>query len=149
MIKPVMALSLIQMIRTVHNCNLPIEVILLFTTEHKIFYMGEQDLSKKSRDLLNQIDGVSTRDIQLIFDPDLIDIWGFAIKPFALLASSFQKAMLIDADVVFLQSPSRLFDSKLFSQTGALFFQDRTLPQSLEVSESLDLIVKHFFDLER
>ncbi|KAJ3275650.1 hypothetical protein HDV01_007653 [Terramyces sp. JEL0728] len=51
----------------------------------------------------------------------------WAIKPFAMLASSFENAMLIDADVVFLQSPEQLFSSKLYKENAALFYHDRSL----------------------
>ena len=44
-----------------------------------------------------------------------------------MLASSFENAMLIDSDVVFIQNPEKLFGSHLFKNEGALFFHDRTL----------------------
>ncbi|KAJ3260147.1 hypothetical protein HK103_001223 [Boothiomyces macroporosus] len=67
----------------------------------EVFYIGNGDLSEENQK--------------------------WAIKPFAMLASSFENAMLIDADVVFLQSPELLFSSKLYLENKALFYHDRSL----------------------
>ncbi|KAJ2995481.1 hypothetical protein HDV02_000766 [Globomyces sp. JEL0801] len=92
-----LALTTMKMIRQNLKSNLPFE----------IFYVGDDDLSVKNRKLLEEIP--------------------FAIKPFALLASSFRHAMLMDADVVFLQPPEKLFDLESYKRTGAFFFHDRSL----------------------
>ena len=112
-----MALATLKMIRNVHFSNLPIEV----------FYMGDQDLSAENRKVLESLNDVKTRDITQLFDDKQLKLGGWAIKTFAILASSFQNAMLIDADVVFLQSPEVLFASRLFGKYGTLFFHDRSL----------------------
>ena len=108
-----MTATLIESIRNIHNCDLSIE----------IFYNGEDDLSEHNRLALESYKDVKTRDISKIFDPDFLKIWGFAIKPFALLASSFRSAMLVDADVTFIESPSELFKSQIYQSRGALFFK--------------------------
>ena len=112
-----MALATLKMIRNVHFSNLPIEV----------FYMGDHDLSAENRKVLESLNDVTTRDIKTIFDDSQLKLGGWAIKTFAILASSFQNAMLIDADVVFLQSPDVLFASRIFGKYGSLFFHDRSL----------------------
>ncbi|KAJ3269814.1 hypothetical protein HDV01_000911 [Terramyces sp. JEL0728] len=111
-----LALSTILMIRKVHKCNLPVE----------IFYIGEQDLSMENQNTLNVLPNTKTIDITKIFNNDILKLDGWDSKPFALLASSFRNAMIIDADTVFLQSPELLFKNKLYLENGALFFQDRT-----------------------
>ena len=108
-----MTLALIESIRTIHKNDLPIEV----------FYNGDDDLSQEKRDQLERFADVKTRDISDFFDMDALNIWGFAIKPFAMLASSFRSAMLVDADVTFIQSPQSLFDAPLYKSRGALFFK--------------------------
>jgi hypothetical protein len=112
-----MAIATLRMLREVHNSTLPFEV----------FYIGEGDLSVENRALFEEIPFTATRDITKIFNNDILKLQGWAIKAFALLASSFQNSMLIDADVVFLQSPEILFQSKTFLKHGALFFHDRSL----------------------
>ncbi|KAJ3314536.1 hypothetical protein HDV04_006075 [Boothiomyces sp. JEL0838] len=112
-----LAISTLRIIRDVHGSKIPFEV----------FYNGDGDLSRENRAKFEKVPNTKTVDIQKILDNNQIKIGGWAIKSFALLASSFDKAMLIDADVVFLQSPDVLFDGKLFEKNGALFFHDRSL----------------------
>lgn len=112
-----LALSTMRMIREVHQSDLPFEV----------FYTGDGDLSPDNRKRFEKISNTVTKDITKIFDNDILKISGWAIKGFAILASSFENAMLIDSDVVFIQSPETLFSSYLFKSYGALFFHDRSL----------------------
>jgi Mannosyltransferase putative len=112
-----LAISTLRMIREIHQSDLPVEV----------FYIGDNDLSPESRKKFEKIPFTTTRDITKIFDDEIMKLGGWAIKGFALLASSFKNAMLIDADVVFIQSPETLFSSYLFKTYGALFFHDRSL----------------------
>lgn len=53
----------------------------------------------------------------------------WAVKPFAALASRFEQVILIDADVVFVQSPETLLDHPGYQETGTLFFLERQLDQ--------------------
>lgn len=56
---------------------------------------------------------------------------GWAIKPFAMLMSTFREVIFIDADSFFFRDPAKLFDDPDYKKTGALFFRDRTiLPES-------------------
>lgn len=112
-----LALSTLRMIREVHRSDLPFEV----------FYIGDGDLSVENRKKFEEIPNTVTRDITKIFNNDILKLGGWAIKGFAILASSFENAMLIDSDVVFIQSPDTLFSSYLFKTYGALFFHDRSL----------------------
>lgn len=111
------AVASLQMIREIHNCFLPVEV----------FYAGDQELSLHNRNILEGIPFIVTKDINLIFDDKLVNIFGYGIKPFALLASSFRNAILIDADVFFFQSPEQLLNSEDFQSSRALFYTDRAL----------------------
>ena len=80
-----MAIAAITMIRDIFNCQLPVEV----------FFMGEEDLSFGSQEILEALPHVTTVNIDHIFDTDSLHIWGWSVKSFALLASSFENAMLI------------------------------------------------------
>ena len=80
---------------------------------------------------------------------------GWALRPFAILASSFKKVILTDADTVFLQNPELLLEEPGFKKTGALFYHDRILsPAKLETYEWLDNMLeevnaKHLDDLKK
>lgn len=111
------ALSTMHMIRKVHSSKLPFE----------IFYTGKDDLSVENRERLESVPNTRTRDITKLFDNDILKLSGWAVKAFALLGSSFKNAMLIDADVVFLQPPDVLFESEFFKENKAVFFHDRSL----------------------
>lgn len=48
------------------------------------------------------------------------------MKPFAVIASRFQKTILVDADVIFLQKPEIIFDVHAgMETTGSSFHHDR------------------------
>jgi hypothetical protein len=112
-----MVIAMIRMIREVHRSKLPVD----------IFYIGDKDLSKANRKLLGSLTGVKTKNILDYFDNDILELEGYSVKVFALLASSFRNAMLIDADTIFLQSPERIFDHPSFHTHHAVFFRDRSL----------------------
>jgi hypothetical protein len=79
-----MAVANIKMIRQVFNSNIPVEV----------FYMGEGDLSLENRNRLESIPFTRTVDLFTIFNNNIMKIGGWAIKPFAMLASSFQNVCI-------------------------------------------------------
>ncbi|KAI0509700.1 glycosyltransferase family 71 protein [Xylaria bambusicola] len=103
------------------GCDLPIEIM----------YLGDSDLDEDHRFELEALPGVTTRDISQMVDDDGWELAGWAIKPFAMLMSSFREVIFIDADSFFLRNPAELFDDYDYKQTGALFFRDRTImPES-------------------
>jgi len=53
----------------------------------------------------------------------------WAIKLFALLASSFEQAILLDADAVMVQDPGNVFNYSDYLETGTYLFHDRLLWQ--------------------
>jgi hypothetical protein len=52
-----------------------------------------------------------------------------------MLASSFSQLIFIDADVLFLQDPNKVYfeDSKLFKDFGTMFYFDRTIVRAHHV----------------
>ncbi|KAF9329094.1 hypothetical protein BG006_007812, partial [Podila minutissima] len=66
-------------------------------------------------------------DINKSFDNGYLQLKGWAIKSFAILASRFENATLIDTDVFFLQDLSELFKDPTYEELGVLFFYDRTV----------------------
>ncbi|KAI9358461.1 mannosyltransferase putative-domain-containing protein [Pilaira anomala] len=112
------AISSIRAIREVLGCNLPIE----------IFFVRDDDLSMAKRSYL----ATEFSDIRLMKLEDSISKYytrfgGWAMKPFAILASKFTEVIMMDADVFFFQDPSLLLNDAGYKKTGSLFFYDRTL----------------------
>jgi len=112
-----LARSTIDTLRNVLHSEIPIEII----------YNGEDDLSKDKRKILKKYKDVYTTDISKFYDNKIIDIDGWAIKPYAILASRFEEVILIDADVMYLRDPMELYEDSGYKETGTLFFRDRTL----------------------
>jgi hypothetical protein len=112
-----LALHLIRSIRH-FDCRLPVVV----------YYLGPEDLDLKARNILDAMENVSTVDMMEMFDTKALDLQrGWDMKPFAILASPFSETMLVDADAVFMQNPEKVFEDSGYSETGALYFPDRTL----------------------
>ena len=111
-----MAVHAIRVIRLL-NCSLPVEV----------FYLGKDDLNPNSIAFLNSMPDVTAINIENVFDNTLLKLHGWDIKPFAILGSSFQEVVLMDADVVMVQSPEVMFNFTEYIEHGALFFADRLL----------------------
>ncbi|KAJ3099278.1 hypothetical protein HDU97_003296 [Phlyctochytrium planicorne] len=113
-----LAINLLVSLRTVLNSTIPVEV----------WYAGPDDLEAEQLEMLETIKGVKTFDIYEVFGSEAKLLEGWAIKPFAMLASTFKEVIFVDADVLFLQDPYMLFDrSQIFQRFGQLFFQDRTI----------------------
>ncbi|KAJ3061191.1 hypothetical protein HDU99_005640, partial [Rhizoclosmatium hyalinum] len=108
---------LILTIRNILKCNLPIE----------IFYNGDQDLVKAKRDILAKLPGSITFVNLQERLPNVKDMFGYSIKPFVILASSFREVIFLDDDVTLLQNPDTfLAESKLWKDYGSIFFLDRS-----------------------
>jgi alpha 1,2-mannosyltransferase len=113
------------------GCLLPIE----------IFYAGSEELGK---------DPQRTR---LLFETDIGDVTfidtttkdlgipptklrGFEIKSYALLLTSFDDILFLDADCAVLQDPEGLFDNHIVKRFGNLFWPDYPYSDAL-IHESL------------
>lgn len=121
----VLAAQNIRTLRNVLGSTIPIE----------IFYAGEHDFPREKRERLgNLAPNIQTLNILDYYDDavaginDSLTENGWVIKPFAMLASRFQKAILIDADTIFLQRPDDYFDNDIhLKETGTLFYHDRAV----------------------
>lgn len=109
-------LTSIQSLREM-GCDLPVEVM----------YLGDDDLGEENRDKLEAIDGVMTRDLSPMVNDAGWKLAGWALKPFAIMLSSFREAIFIDADSLFLRDPATLFLDPDYQAKGALFFKDRII----------------------
>lgn len=116
------ACHLIASLTRVHKTKLPIQVV----------YAGDQDLTASGRKALQDASSgteIEMLDILTIFDDATLKLetGGWAIKPFAALASRFEQVILLDADAVFLQDPSQLLLQDRYREAGVLLFHDRLL----------------------
>jgi len=118
-------LHLIGSIRNVLGSNLPVQVM----------YAGENDLPSNYRQTLRSMfRDVETLDLLTIFNDTTIDFQHgtWAIKPFAILASTFEQVIALDGDAVFLQKPDVILESHSgYRSRGALLFHDRLLWQNV------------------
>ena len=108
-------------VRNVLKSNIPIEVM----------FAGDNDLHPRRQRAIETLgDNIVAVDILNIFDENIVGLkgGGWAIKPFAALASSFQQIIIADADAVFLQPPEAVFSQPAYHETGTLFFHDRIIP---------------------
>ncbi|KIX04358.1 uncharacterized protein Z518_05226 [Rhinocladiella mackenziei CBS 650.93] len=117
------ACHLITNIRQVLGSQLPIQIA----------YSGDEDLPKNFRDFVTSVEpDVSTFDVTSVFDDQTLDLphGGWAVKAFAILGSTFEQVMLLDADDVFLQRPDVIFNEHpKYLERGNLLFHDRLLWQ--------------------
>ena len=121
----VLAVQNIRTLRNVLGSTLPIE----------IFYAGERDFPSEKRKQLKDLDlNVKILNILDFYDDTVVGITdslaenGWVMKPFAMLASRFQKAILVDADTIFLQRPDAYFETDAqLKETGTLFYHDRAV----------------------
>lgn len=121
----VLAMQNIRTLRNVLGSTLPIDV----------FYAGEHDFPWDQRKHLEDLDhNIRILNILDFYDDTVAGIDeslaenGWVMKPFAMLASRFQKSILVDADTIFLQRPDAYFDDdKHLKETGTLFYHDRAV----------------------
>jgi len=117
------ACHLIRGIRNGLGSTLPIQIA----------YAGDGDLPMEYREKLMSLgDDIETLDLLPLIDDTTMDLGHgrFAIKPVAMLFSSFEQVMIVDADAVFLQPPEVLFENKGYQETGTYFFHDRLMYQN-------------------
>lgn len=114
------ACHLISGIRHVLGSTLPIQIA----------YAGDDDLPLEYREKVMSLgNDIETLDLLPLIDDTTMDLahGTYAIKPVAMLLSSFEQVMVVDADAVFLQPPEVLFESKGYQDTGTYFFHDRLM----------------------
>ena len=118
----VLAAHCVRVLQHVVNSTLPIQV----------FYSGNKDLPEVKREELRSLHPrLETIDIlnqQFNETSAGLENSGYAMKPFAALASSFDRVILIDADSIFLQRPDAYFNEHAgLNKTGLHYFHDRVI----------------------
>jgi hypothetical protein len=104
----------ITLLRRVLGCTLPVEV----------WYRGRDEMSHEMIELLRPF-GVKCIDLcEVQRRYPVRYLGGYESKPYAILHSSFQEVILLDADNVPLIDPSELLDHPEYQRTGAIFWPD-------------------------
>lgn len=94
----------------------------------EVFYGGPSDLDAEKAETLAELDHVTVVDLfQVLPKVHSYGLEGWAMKPFALLASSFEEVIFMDADVLFFQDPAVVFEMQGYKNTGNVFFHDRQM----------------------
>lgn len=136
------AAHLIISLRDVLKSELPIQIA----------YAGDGHLSPESRQLLGKVtargtQGLDFLDLLSIFDDSALRLQESknAVRSFAVLASKFEKVILVDPDTVFLQKPEVLFEQPALHKSRAVLFRDQRYPQriSAEYHQSWSAQVTH------
>ena len=114
-----LAAHAIRALRNVVRSELPIQVA----------YAGDDDLPRSKRRIMQALDPkLELINVLDYYDEGVTGLsgGGYAMKPFAALASRFEKVIIIDADTIFMQRPEDWFEwNKGLKRTGILFFHDR------------------------
>ncbi|MCJ1237222.1 hypothetical protein MMC14_005207 [Varicellaria rhodocarpa] len=111
---PVMVISLRMLRRT--GSTLPVEVFLMAESEY------EKEICDTVLPELNAKCIVLSEIIGAI--PHSVDIVQYQLKIFAMIFSSFQEILFLDADSFPLQDPKVLFKSELFREIGMITWPD-------------------------
>ena len=99
-----------------HGCALPIEV----------WHLGPEEMPPVFSRLL-AAQGVECIDAhRRLADLPVRQLRGWALKPYAVLASRFRHVLLLDADNVPARDPSFLFETPEYGRSGAIFWPDRS-----------------------
>ena len=97
-----------------HGCTLPIE----------IWYLGEEEMPTEFRDLLASVSG-ELRLVDGRSHPRATkSTTGWQLKAFAIIYSSFEEVLFLDADNIAVADPEYLFESANYKIHGATFWPD-------------------------
>ncbi len=103
----------IQMLRRL-GCHLPVQ----------LWYRGVKEVDTRMAALVAPL-GVQCIDATKLRKKFPMRIpGGWQLKPYAILHSSFEEVLLLDADNVPVANPEFLFDTPQFERTGAIFWPD-------------------------
>ncbi|OBA25700.1 nucleotide-diphospho-sugar transferase [Hanseniaspora valbyensis NRRL Y-1626] len=142
----VLAYSVIEMIRS-RGTTLPIEVLIP---------ENESDVDKKFCDMLSSELNGKCIYMDSIFGDDILSTYkfkGFQYKSLALMASSFENCLLLDADDYPLKNLDHIFKNEAFTQNGLILWPDfwrrTTHPffyESANIKVNLERRVRNFID---
>lgn len=103
----------VRMLRN-FGCTLPIE----------LWYRGPREMNEEMKALVEPYDVVCRDSFAVAREFPVRRLDGWELKPYAILNSRFAEVLYIDADNVVVRNPEFLFETRLYTDTGALFWQD-------------------------
>jgi len=109
--------SNLYVIRKYHKSNIPVE----------IFYVGrEEEFSLGVKNLILSLGNITVHNLMDRLDTTSSEeeLRGYQTKPLAVLASSFEEVVLLDADAVSFIDPQYLFLADEYEKSGMLLFKD-------------------------
>jgi hypothetical protein len=96
------------------GCELPVEV----------WHLGRGEMDEEMQELLKPLNA-STRDAYTTARTYPVRrLFGWELKPYAMIHSSFQEVLFLDADNVTLVDPDFLFETEEYKKEGAIFWPD-------------------------
>jgi hypothetical protein len=104
----------ISVLRRVVDCRLPIQ----------LWHIGPHELGELEAAMFGELDVETVDALKVRRTWPARKLGGWELKPYALVHSRFEQAMLLDADNVVVANPEFLFELPEFAQNGALFWPD-------------------------
>jgi FkbM family methyltransferase len=97
-----------------HGCCLPIQM----------WHLGPSEVDERMKEIVAPlgVECVDAYEIRKIYPARRL--FGWEIKPYAILHCPFREVLLLDADNMALKDPTYLFDSAEYKSTGAIFWPD-------------------------
>lgn len=97
------------------GCQLPIQ----------LWYLGEREMDARMIRLVAELDVQCVDALAQRKDFPCRLLGGWELKCFAVLHSSYEQVLLLDADNMPVANPEYLFDEPAYRQSGAVFWPDR------------------------
>jgi Mannosyltransferase putative len=107
----------LYVLRKLHNSNIPIE----------IFYVGKkEEFSPRIKQMLIDLGNITIYNLldRLNYNVQEEDLRGYQTKPLAVIASSFEEVIVMDADALCFIDPTYMFTLDGYISQGMLLFKD-------------------------
>ncbi|MCB0706619.1 MAG: hypothetical protein KDC34_14995 [Saprospiraceae bacterium] len=101
----------INVLRKIHQCQLPIE----------LWYLGKEEMPGVWEEKLSGLD-VQCIDLYEVIGETQVK--GYVAKPLSIIHSQFEEVLFIDADNVPIKDPAFLFEYEAYQELGAYFWPD-------------------------
>lgn len=96
------------------GCTLPVEV----------WHFGKAEMSREMQALLAPLNAVAIDALEFRKKYPVRILNGWELKPYAIIHSSFEEVLFLDADNVPVVNPEFLFETPQYKETGAIFWPD-------------------------
>jgi hypothetical protein len=124
------AYVLVRILREQLRCTLPIE----------IWHIGPREMPPLVARMLLELDCAIVDALTVLKSHPANIQDGWQLKPFAIINSAFEEAILLDADQVPVINPALIFDWPKYRETGAVFWPDiNELSEQNPVWQLLDM----------